>query len=98
MVIEITGDDRSSSVFQHEWISIRAAIEKTKASQPTSELGRFIRERDLYFAETYVGYEWGVATPPRGRCVPILRMTVFFGTSIKPSALNSNSLDAIMIF
>ena len=38
---------------QHEWISVPAAIEKMKASQPTSELGRFIEERDLYFVEKY---------------------------------------------
>ena len=50
--IELTEDELVDGL-QHEWISIRAAIEKMKASQPTSELGRFIRERDIYFVETY---------------------------------------------
>ena len=50
--IELTEDELVDGL-QHEWISIRAAIEKMKASQATSELGRFIRERDLYFVETY---------------------------------------------
>lgn len=50
--IELTEDELVDGL-QHEWISIPAAIEKMKASQPTSELGRSIRERDLYFVETY---------------------------------------------
>ena len=50
--VELT-DDELIDGLQHEWISIRAAIEKMKASQPTSELGRFIKERDLYFVEKY---------------------------------------------
>ena len=50
--IELT-DDELVDGLQHEWISIRAAIEKMKVSQPTSELGRFIKERDLYFVEKY---------------------------------------------
>ncbi|CAF9935136.1 hypothetical protein IMSHALPRED_010120 [Imshaugia aleurites] len=49
---ELTEDELVDGL-QHEWISIRAAIEKMKATQPTSELGRFIRERDLSFVETY---------------------------------------------
>lgn len=50
--IELTEDELVDGL-QHEWVSIPAAIEKMKASQPTSELGRFIRERDLYFVEKY---------------------------------------------
>lgn len=50
--MELT-DDELVDGLEHEWISVRAAIEKMKASQPTSELGRFIKERDLYFVEKY---------------------------------------------
>lgn len=50
--IELT-DDELVDGLQHEWVSVRAAIAKMKASQPTSALGRFIKERDLYFVEKY---------------------------------------------
>ena len=46
-------DDELVDGLQHEWISVRGAIEKMKASQPTSDLGRFIKERDLDFVEKY---------------------------------------------
>ena len=57
--IELT-DDELVDGLQHDWVSVRAAIEKMKASQPTSALGRFIKERDLYFVEKYVDMngEW----------------------------------------
>ncbi|KAI1365783.1 NUDIX hydrolase domain-like protein [Xylaria arbuscula] len=32
----------------HEWVSVYQALEKMNGAQPTSELGRFIRERDVY--------------------------------------------------
>ena len=51
-VTELT-DDELVDGLEHEWISVPAAIERMKASQPTSELGRFIKERDLYFVEKY---------------------------------------------
>ena len=50
--IELT-DDELVDGLQHEWVSVWAAIEKMKTSQPTSELGRFIKERDLYIVERY---------------------------------------------
>ncbi|MCJ1394086.1 hypothetical protein MMC18_006964 [Xylographa bjoerkii] len=49
---ELTEDEVLEGL-KHEWISFDGALEKMKASQPTSELGRFIKERDLYFLETY---------------------------------------------
>ena len=52
--IELT-DDELVDGLQHEWVSVRAAIEKMQASQPASALGRFIKERDLYFVEEYAG-------------------------------------------
>ena len=51
-VTELT-DDELVDGLQHESISIPAAIERMKASQPTSELERFIKERDLFFVEKY---------------------------------------------
>ena len=48
----LTGDELGDGL-QHEWSSVPAAIEKMKASQPTSELGRFIKERDLFFVEKF---------------------------------------------
>ena len=38
---------------QHEWLSLSAAIEKVAACQPTSELGQFIKERDLFLMRTF---------------------------------------------
>ena len=46
-------DDELVDGLQHEWSSVPAAIEKMRASQPASELGRFIRERDLFFVEKF---------------------------------------------
>ena len=39
--------------FEHEWISVEGAIRKMMECQPTSELGRYIKERDLYLVQTY---------------------------------------------
>jgi 8-oxo-dGTP diphosphatase len=39
---------------QHEWVPVSSALEKMKASQPTSELGRYIKERDIFFVETFL--------------------------------------------
>jgi 8-oxo-dGTP pyrophosphatase MutT (NUDIX family) len=39
---------------QHEWVSIKIALDKMKAIEPTSELGRYIKERDIFFVETFI--------------------------------------------
>lgn len=57
-LVEDTGtiartDDELADGLQHEWISIPAAIEKMEACQPTSELGKFIKERDIFFVDEY---------------------------------------------
>ena len=37
----------------HEWLSVPEAIAAIRNSEPTTELGTFIRERDLFFVETF---------------------------------------------
>ncbi|KAI1183708.1 NUDIX hydrolase domain-like protein [Nemania serpens] len=32
----------------HEWVPARQALDKMRAVEPTSDLGRFIKERDVY--------------------------------------------------
>jgi len=34
--------------FTHEWITPLEALEKIQEAQPTSEMGRFVKERDTY--------------------------------------------------
>jgi 8-oxo-dGTP diphosphatase len=48
---ELTEDEVVDGL-KHEWTSVEAAIEKMKGCQPTSELGEYIKERDLYFVKT----------------------------------------------
>jgi len=38
---------------KHEWLRVPEAIAAIKSSKPISELGKFIKERDLFFVETY---------------------------------------------
>ena len=57
-LLESTGtsearQDRIADGLVHEWISVDAALEKMRASRPTSQLGRYSKERDLYFVEAY---------------------------------------------
>lgn len=49
---ELTADEVEDGL-EHEWVSVEVAIEKIKACQPKSELGRFIKERNLFFVETF---------------------------------------------
>ena len=46
-------EDEVADGLQHEWLSLPAAIDKMAACQPTSELGRFIKERDLFLIQAY---------------------------------------------
>ena len=46
-------DEEKDEGLQHEWLSLDDAIEKTKACEPTSELGRYIKERDTFLMETW---------------------------------------------
>ena len=32
----------------HEWASVKDALRQMSAVEPTSELGRFIKERDIF--------------------------------------------------
>jgi len=42
---------------KHEWLSVSEADAAIRDSKPTSELGKFIKERDLFFVETYAKAE-----------------------------------------
>jgi 8-oxo-dGTP pyrophosphatase MutT (NUDIX family) len=37
----------------HTWLNIKDALRMMRDSQPDSELGNFIKERDLFFVETF---------------------------------------------
>jgi 8-oxo-dGTP diphosphatase len=37
----------------HMWLTVADAIRTMKESQPTSQLGNFIKERDMFFVETF---------------------------------------------
>jgi hypothetical protein len=49
---QLTNDEVLDGL-KHEWASVEGAIEKM-GCQPTSELGRYIKERDLNVVQTYI--------------------------------------------
>ena len=56
-LVEDTGkvaltDEEKAEGLQREWVSIEEALDRMRRVQPTSELGDFIKERDLFFLET----------------------------------------------
>jgi len=51
-VPELTEEEVADGL-RHEWVEVEEAMRKMKECKPTSELGRFIKERDMYFVETY---------------------------------------------
>ena len=58
-VIEDTGvtqltEDEIKDGLTHLWLSAEDAREKMEACRPKSELGRYIRQRDLYFLKSYM--------------------------------------------
>ncbi|KAI1810356.1 NUDIX hydrolase domain-like protein [Poronia punctata] len=44
---ELTEDEEVDGL-THEWVPLKRALEMMRGVQPTSELGRFIKERDTY--------------------------------------------------
>lgn len=57
-LIEDTGkpeltDLETSEGLKHEWIDVDGSLEKMKASEPTSDLGRNIKERDIFLIEQF---------------------------------------------
>lgn len=57
-LVEDTGrraltDLESAEGLSHSWVSVDKAIELMKNATPTSELGRFIKFRDLYLVERF---------------------------------------------
>jgi ADP-ribose pyrophosphatase YjhB (NUDIX family) len=58
-LVEDTGrpeltDLESSEGLSHCWIPLDRAISTVRYIQPSSELGKFIQERDLFFIETFI--------------------------------------------
>jgi len=45
---------------KHEWLSVPEAIAAIRNSKPTSELGKFIKERDLFFVESFAKLKWSL--------------------------------------
>jgi 8-oxo-dGTP diphosphatase len=50
---ELTEEEQMDGL-QHEWVAITAALDKMKGVEPNSELGRYIKERDIFFLETFI--------------------------------------------
>jgi 8-oxo-dGTP diphosphatase len=50
---ELTEEEMADEL-QHEWVPVDLALEKMKTIQPTSKLGSYIKERDLFFIEIFL--------------------------------------------
>jgi 8-oxo-dGTP pyrophosphatase MutT (NUDIX family) len=48
-------DEEIQEGLKHQWCSVDEALRKFRSSAPTSELGRFIKERDTFFLEQFKG-------------------------------------------
>jgi 8-oxo-dGTP diphosphatase len=46
-------DEEKAEGLRHEWVCVEAALGNMKEIQPTFELGRFIKERDIFFLEEF---------------------------------------------
>jgi 8-oxo-dGTP diphosphatase len=44
----------ASEGLKHEWTPVGEALQKMRTIQPTTELGKFIQERDLFFIEEFL--------------------------------------------
>lgn len=49
---ELTSPEEQEGL-KHEWAPVEEAVEKMSQCEPTSKLGRFIRERDLFLLSRY---------------------------------------------
>lgn len=65
-VIEDTGrraitDQEEAEGLTHEWVSLDEALELMENAKPTSELGKFITQRDLFFLQKFAAANstWG---------------------------------------
>jgi len=43
----------ASEGLTHRWVSLPDALEKMRKMEPTTELGRYIKKRDLFFMESF---------------------------------------------
>jgi 8-oxo-dGTP pyrophosphatase MutT (NUDIX family) len=41
-------DEEMANGLNHEWVPLNQAVDLMTAAEPTSELGRFIKERDIF--------------------------------------------------
>jgi hypothetical protein len=48
--VELTEEEAEEGL-KHEWCDVGEAVGKLRGAQPTSEMGRFIQERDVFFLE-----------------------------------------------
>jgi 8-oxo-dGTP diphosphatase len=46
-------DLEASEGLKHDWVAIQDALEKMRNIEPTSDLGDYIKKRDLFFMETF---------------------------------------------
>ena len=51
--IELTADEVEDGL-THEWVDVKKALQSMEKSQPTNELGRFIKQRDMFFVKTFL--------------------------------------------
>jgi 8-oxo-dGTP pyrophosphatase MutT (NUDIX family) len=51
-VAELTELEASEGL-SHRWVSVDEAIELMRNAEPTSDLGEFIKERDIFFVEKF---------------------------------------------
>lgn len=52
--MELTEEERGEGLVC-EWVGIGEVVKKMKGIEPTSELGRSVKERDVFLVETYLG-------------------------------------------
>lgn len=50
---DLTELEKSEGLF-HQWCSVAEAVELMESAKPTSELGKYIKERDLFFVNEFL--------------------------------------------
>jgi ADP-ribose pyrophosphatase YjhB (NUDIX family) len=46
-------EEEAAEGLKHDWVAVQDAMEKMRNIQPTSELGEYIKKRDLFFMESF---------------------------------------------
>ncbi|EHK25008.1 uncharacterized protein TRIVIDRAFT_220443 [Trichoderma virens Gv29-8] len=60
-VVDDTGEpslteEELADGFVHQWMTVDRALEAMSAAEPTTEFGRFVKERDVYVLSKAIGY------------------------------------------